>query len=105
MSNSLDILSRLIWIQTVSKGTKVATNTELNDVGFKPSSGYNRQSGIFDNWEILHVFLSLIFLKNYTFLKNSFRNTIIVSNNLVPDQAQHFVGPDLGLNCLQKLSA
>ena len=28
-----------------------------------------------------------------------------VSNSLDPDQVQHFVGPDLGPNCLQKLSA
>ena len=28
-----------------------------------------------------------------------------MSNSLDPDQAQHFVGPDLGLNCLQMLSA
>ena len=28
-----------------------------------------------------------------------------MSNCLDPDQAQHFVGPDLGPNCLQKLSA
>ena len=34
-----------------------------------------------------------------------FRNTIRVSNSLDPDQAQHFVGPDLGPNCLQRLSA
>ena len=26
-------------------------------------------------------------------------------NSLDPDQARHFVGPDLGPNCLQKLSA
>ena len=32
-------------------------------------------------------------------------NTIRVSNSLDPDQAQHFVGPDLVPNCLQKLSA
>ena len=32
-------------------------------------------------------------------------NTISVSNNLDPDQAQHFVGPDLGQNFLQTLSA
>ena len=37
--------------------------------------------------------------------KNYFRNTIRVSNGLDPDQAQHFVGPDLGPNCLQRLSA
>ena len=28
-----------------------------------------------------------------------------VSNSLDPDQARHFVGPDLGPNCLQMLSA
>ena len=28
-----------------------------------------------------------------------------VSNSLDPDEAQHFVGPDLGPNCFQKLSA
>ena len=39
------------------------------------------------------------------FLKNSFRNTIRVANSLDPDQARHFVGPDLGPNCLQKISA
>ena len=28
-----------------------------------------------------------------------------VSNSLDPDQDQHSVGPDLGPNCLQRLSA
>ena len=32
-------------------------------------------------------------------------NTIRVSNSLDPDQARHFVEPDLGPNCLQRLSA
>ena len=32
-------------------------------------------------------------------------NTIRVSNSSDPDQAGHVVGPDLGPNCLQKLSA
>ena len=27
-----------------------------------------------------------------------------MSNSLDPDQAQHLVGPDLGPNCLQRLS-
>ena len=33
-----------------------------------------------------------------------FINTIRVSNILDPDEARHFVGPDLGPNCLQRLS-
>ena len=28
-----------------------------------------------------------------------------MSNSLDPDQARHFVGPDLGSNCLQRLLA
>ena len=33
-----------------------------------------------------------------------FFNTIWLSKSLDPDQARHFVGPDLGPNCLQRLS-
>ena len=40
-----------------------------------------------------------------TFSKNSFRNTIRVSNSLDSDQDRHYVAPDLGPNCLQRLSA
>ena len=39
-----------------------------------------------------------IFFKSI-FFNNSFMNTFRVSNNLDPDQAQHFVGPDLGPYC------
>ena len=38
-------------------------------------------------------------------LDAGFFHTIWVSNSLDPDQARHFVGPDLGPNCLQGLSA
>ena len=37
--------------------------------------------------------------------KYSFRNTIRVSNGFDPDQDCRSVGPDLGPNCLQKISA
>ena len=46
-----------------------------------------------------------IFLSKSTFSKNAFRNTFRVSNSLDPDQARQNVGPDLGANCLQRLSA
>ena len=39
------------------------------------------------------------------FSKEKIRDTIRVSNSLDPDQARRFVGPDLGPNCLQNLSA
>ena len=38
--------------------------------------------------------LSADFFQNQLFLKNSFRNTIRVSNTLDLNQARHFVGPD-----------
>ena len=41
----------------------------------------------------------------FTIWMLDFFNNIPMSNSLNPDQAQHFVGPDLGPNCLQSLSA
>ena len=37
--------------------------------------------------------------------QNIFKNSFRVSNSLDPDQGRHCVGPDLGPNCLQRLSA
>ena len=57
-------------------------------------------------WVIFHVFFLLsadFVFENKYFKKNSYRNTIEVFNNLDPDQVQCFVGPDLGVNCLQRL--
>ena len=51
------------------------------------------------------LFCRLMNFPKSTFLKNSFRNTISVSNSLDPDQARHFVRPDLGPKCLQRVSA
>ena len=51
------------------------------------------------------LFYRLLIFFNINFSKNYLRNSIRVSNSLDPDQAQHFVGPDLGPNCLQRLSA
>ena len=47
-----------------------------------------------------YAFLSFAdFFSKSTFWKNSYRNSIRVTNRLDPDQARHFVGPDLGPNC------
>ena len=48
--------------------------------------------------------LSSDFFQIKLFLKNSFRNTNRVSNSSDPDQARHFVGPDLGPNCTNAIS-
>ena len=42
---------------------------------------------------------------NQIFRKKYFRNTIRVSNNLEPDQARRYVGPDLVPNYVERLSA
>ena len=47
----------------------------------------------------------IIIVPYFTPCMLDFFNTISVSNNLDPDQARHFVGPDLSPNCLQRLSA
>ena len=49
--------------------------------------------------------LSADFLKKNFCKKNSFRNTVRVSNSLDPDKNRNFVGPDLDSNCLKRLSA
>ena len=41
----------------------------------------------------------------FTLWMLDFFNAIRVSNSLDPDQARHFVGPDLGPTCLQSISA
>ena len=48
----------------------------------------------------LPIFFFKINIFKYFF---SDRNTR-VSDSMDPDQARHFVGSDLGLNCLQRLS-
>ena len=54
---------------------------------------------------IFHAFCRLlIFFKINFFAKILFRITIRVSKTLYPNQDRHTVGPDLGPNCLQKLS-
>ena len=45
-------------------------------------------------------FVFCLFLSKASFLNSSFRNTIRVSSSLDPDQARHFVGPDLVPNSL-----
>ena len=47
---------------------------------------------------------AVAFLSNF-FFKISFRITTRVSNDLDSDQDRRSVGPDLGPNCLQPLSA
>ena len=120
-----DILSVLIWVQTVCKCYQQTTKVlEMRIISNHHSLGFI--SAVF---LCLLIMASLVFyltiscltlcmLGNFsrffvicrffsksTFLKNSLRNAITVSNSLDPDQDRHYVGPDLGPNCLQWLSA
>ena len=48
----------------------------------------------------------MLLLSSADFFKTFFLDRYIrVSNGLAPDQSQRSVGPDLGPNCLQRLSA
>ena len=51
------------------------------------------------------ILLSAAFFFQNELFQKTFRNTIRVSNSMDPDLARHFIGPDLGSNCLQRLSA
>ena len=57
------------------------------------------------SWFCWLVLIFYFFSSELTVSKNSFMNTIRVSNSLDPDQGPRSVGPDLGPNCLQRLSA
>ena len=50
------------------------------------------------------TFVVCSFFLNHLFQKKKIRNTIRMSNSLNPDQAKHFVSPDLGPK-LQMLSS
>ena len=71
---------------------------------FKDGPIHNVQIPI-DTLITLNSLYSADFFSKLTLSKNAFRNTIRVSNSLDTDQDRHSVGPDLGPNCLQKLSA
>ena len=94
MSNSLDPnqAERFIW-------------PDLGLNCLQRSAADNKILCILGSWVIFACFFADHFFKTNFFQKNSFRNTTRMSNSLDPDQAQHFVEPDLGLNCLQKLLA
>ena len=51
------------------------------------------------------LFCCLLLFSKSTFSKTSFRNIIRLSNSLDPDQARHFVEPDLVPNYLRRLAA
>ena len=55
--------------------------------------------GNFSSFCRLQLFFKICFSKKIS------RHSIRLSNGWDPDQVRRFVGPDLGLNCLQRLSA
>ena len=72
---------------------------------FKPQWGKLTEAKVSSENCILGIFCChLSPFSKQTFSKNSFMNTIRVSNCLDPDQDQHFVSPGLGPNCLQGLA-
>ena len=60
---------------------------------------------IFASYEILLAFCRLLIFSKFHFFEKFFQVFIRVSNSVDPDQARQNVGPDLGPNCLQRLSA
>ena len=63
------------------------------------------RSGTFSCFLSSVYFVCLFVFFKINFSKTYFRNTIRVFNILEPDQVQRILGPNLGSNCFQKLSA
>ena len=64
-----------------------------------------RQRVIFAYCVILHAFSCLLVIYQINNCENYLRKTVRMSNSLNLEQNQHFVWPDLGQHCLQRLSA
>ena len=57
-------------------------------------------------WPFMYAFSRLVICFKINFVKNDhFGNSIKVSNSLDLDRVRHYVGPDLGPDCLQRGSA
>ena len=69
--------------------------------------GLLRVNFLFAGYFFMLLLTSADFFTNLTFSKSLkiFMKTIKVSNRLATDQDRHSVGPDLGPNCLQRLSS
>ena len=128
MSNTLDPdqarhFVRPIWLQTVCKGyqqTTLVGNFQkhffLKFLKGMPSECQTVWTQIRPDILSGLIWVQTVFkgyqqttlvgnFQNHFFLKISFRNTIRVSSSLDSDQARHFIEPDMGPNCLQRLSA
>ena len=90
------LLSKSIYVITLSPYVAMFSWFSMK---IRIDSKYLRRNFSKINSGVCWIFFKKIFSKNL------FRNTFRVSNSLESDQAGHIVGPDLGPNCLQKLSA
>ena len=84
------------WLKVHSRGSK---NTYLRKSVFGSVFGFSNIA------LLLHYTFSVYCCAIFYSLNTEFFNTIRVSNSLDPDQTRHFIRPDLGPNCLQRLSA
>ena len=92
--------------QTTEKHEKYAACKELKYIASRRKSPKINANKLHAGY-FFHDFLSSagIFQHYFSSIKYSFRNIkISLSNSLDPDQDQRSVGPDLGLNRLQRLS-
>ena len=81
----------------ISHWLKVHSRWFKNYIYFESAFEFSNIAFIIPSHFIIVPYLTLIL--------TDFFNTIRVSNSLDPDQAQNFIVPDLGPNCMQLLSA
>ena len=109
LGNRIKYLKHMCWHIYKSKIAIILRHIKFENKQVK--LWYCRYSGVTSYmyivcayWVIFHDFLLSANFFKIIFLKTFSRNTIRMSNSLDPDQAQHFVGPDLDPNCLQSLT-
>ena len=89
----------------VSDSHQPTSNKYTTLVGLNVDTVNTNQNKLIACWVIFHLLLSSADFLKINFFKKSFRNTIRVTNRLDPGQVRHYVGLDLGANCLQRLLA
>ena len=121
-----NVLSVLIWVQTVCKGYQQTTLVGADFLLQNSKHSYSITTRVANRLDpdqarrFTCIFLdpgqnclqmlpaddtSCYWYVILQYSKHSFRLTTRVANKLDPDQARRFIGLDLGPNCLQRLSA
>ena len=93
-----------VWHHALKQRVRAAVGSRLQDLSVYSCFIFNSTLCMLGNFACFCRLL-IFFFQNHLFLQNLVSRITSVSNNLYPDQDRLLVGPDLGPNCLQRLSS